>query len=135
MRTSLAIALAVGVGLPLLTQAADQVKGAQKLIEFKQINKTAEAEALQPGDQIAMVCAKCKTVLVQTVTTEKGHIKTVTPGEKHLCSGCNTFIAVVGVGKQAKDEIKHVCGACGDASAFCCATKPGGAPTEGMKDK
>jgi hypothetical protein len=30
-------------------------------------------------------------------------------------------------------ELKHVCKACGDESAFCCATKPGAGATHGME--
>jgi hypothetical protein len=66
------------------------------------------------------------------VTTEKGHIKMMTVREKHLCPGCNSTITVVGTGKQAKDVVKHVCQKGGEDSAYCCATKPGSGPTEGM---
>src|SRR5262245_45274337 len=77
------------------------------------IKTKAEADALKPGDTIAMVCAKCKSVMVHNVTTEKGHVKLMTIGEKHLCPGCNTYIKVAGAGKLgAKDEVKHVCEKC-----------------------
>ena len=42
-----------------------------------------------------MVCAKCKSVVVERVNVEKGHIKTVTVGEKHMCPGCKSTIEVV----------------------------------------
>jgi len=112
--------------------AAEQMKGAQYLIK---ITKPEQAEALKAGDTMAMVCAKCKSVVVHDVTTEKGHIKTMTVGEKHLCPGCDSTIEVVGTGKGKHDEVKHVCGKCGDDSAFCCATKPGAGPTKGMEKK
>lgn len=131
--TCAAVALGLAALLPLTARAADQMKGAEHLLHLQGIKTKAEADALKPGDTIAMVCVKCKTVAIQRVTVEKGHIKTVTPGEKHLCTGCNTYIKVVGTGKQAKDEVKHVCEGCGDDSAFCCATKPGSGATKGME--
>lgn len=131
--SSLALTLAAAVWLPVETQAADQIKGGQKLNELNQINTKEEAEALKPGDAIAMVCAKCKSVAITYVVKEnKGHVTRMLPGEKHLCMGCKSTIEVVGVQKGAHTEIKHICKACGDDSAFCCATKPGSAPTKGM---
>jgi hypothetical protein len=62
--SSLALRLAAAVWLPVQTRAADQVKGGQKLTELNQINTKEEAEALKPGDAIAMVCAKCKSVAI-----------------------------------------------------------------------
>ena len=132
-KTSLALALAAGCLLPFYMQAGEQVKGAQKLQELKKIETTSQADALKPGDQIAMVCAKCKSMVIENVGTEKGHVKTMTPGEKHLCPGCNSTIEVTGAGKGKKEVVKHHCGSCGDSSAFCCATKPGDGMTEGMK--
>jgi len=131
----LVAALAIGAWQPAQTQAADAGSargGGAKLQELTQIKTQAEAEALKPGDSIAMVCSKCKSVIVQRVGTERGHLRTMTPGEKHLCPGCSTTIEVVGVQKGAHGEVKHVCKACGDTSAFCCATKPASA-TKGME--
>jgi hypothetical protein len=130
LSAAVAAALASAVWLPT-TRAAEQKKGAQYLL--KQITTPAEADALKPGDTMAMVCAKCKSVVVHNVTTEKGHVKTMTVGEKHLCPGCDSTIEVVGTGKGKHDVVKHVCGKCGDDSAFCCATKPGSGPTKGME--
>jgi len=72
--------------------------------------------ALKPGDSVAMVCSMCKSVMVHNVTTERGHIKIMSVGEKHLCPGCGSTITVVGTGKGlngAHDEVKHVCEKCG----------------------
>jgi hypothetical protein len=41
----------------------------------------------------------CKSVMLHNVTTEKGHIKVMTVGEKYLCPGCNSTITTVGTGK------------------------------------
>ena len=128
------LVLALSAWLPEASYAADQMKGAQYLM--KQIKTADEAEQLQPGDAIVMVCSKCKSVMLHTVSTEKGHIKVMTVGEKHLCPGCDSTIEVVGTGKGKHDEVKHVCSKCGDDSVFCCATKPGSGVTKGMqKDK
>ena len=111
--------------------------GAAKLVEWGQhITKPSEAMDLKPGDSIAMTCTKCKSVAVTRVSSERGgHIKTMTPGEKHLCPGCKSTITVVGVGKGSKDEVKHVCVICGVDSVFCCAVKEGSGPTKGMEKK
>ena len=133
LTSSLAIALAVGIWLPTQTQAADQVKGAEKLMQLNRITTPAQAEALKAGDSVVMVCTKCKSVMMHNVTKEKGHIEVMTVGAKHLCPGCNSTIEVVGFGKGKRDEVKHVCQSCGDDSVFCCATKPGSGATKGME--
>jgi hypothetical protein len=110
--------------------------GATKLMEMGAIKTRAEAEALKPGDAVAMVCSKCKSVQVAYVTSEsKEHVKKVIPGEKHICPGCKSTIEVVGHGKAKTDAVKHVCEKCGDESAFCCASKPGTGGTAGMVEK
>jgi hypothetical protein len=132
--SGVAVALAFAVWAPGSAGAADPVKGGERQLNLLGITTKAEAEALKPGDTIAMVCTKCKSVMVHNVTTEKGH-KVMTVGEKHLCPGCNTTIETVGVGKAGKLEVKHVCKTCGDDSIFCCATKPGSGATKGMDKK
>lgn len=134
---SIAFALAMASSLQVTARADEPMKpmkGGEHLMMLNNIKTKVQAEELKPGDSVAMVCTKCKSVLVQNVTTEKGHIKTMTVGEKHLCPGCGSTITVVGVGKGAKDEVKHVCEKCGSDSAFCCATKPGSDATKGMDE-
>lgn len=134
-RKTLGVIAAVALAISMLagtSASAQQMKGAEHLLHSNAKTK-ADAEALKPGDSIAMACTKCKSVMTHNVTTEKGHIKVMTIGEKHMCPGCKSTITVVGVGKGAKDEVKHVCEACGDDSVFCCATKPGSGATKGMK--
>jgi len=128
-----AAALTLGLGKHGTAGAAEELKGYERSLQMRGINTRAQAEALKPGDSIAMVCVKCKSVAVEYVTIEKGHIKHVMPGMKHLCPGCNSYITVVGNGKDATRKVTHTCGSCGDASAFCCATKPGEATTKGME--
>jgi hypothetical protein len=128
-----ALAQTVLVWVPVGADAADQKKGAEYLIHLQGIKTKAEAEALKPGDTIAMICSKCKTAMIHNISTEKGHIQVMTVGAKHLCPGCDSTIKVVGVGHGAKDVVKHVCEKCGEDSVFCCATKPGSAVTAGME--
>jgi hypothetical protein len=130
----LLLALALTASLPATLHAADQMKGGQMLM-MKEIKTPAEAEALKAGDAITMVCTKCKSVMLHNVSTEKGHIKVMTVGSKHLCPGCESTITVVGMGKGKHDEVKHTCEKCGDNSVFCCATKPGAGATKGMEKK
>ena len=134
--TGMALAIALAAWLPTNLNAADVTAkgGATKLMQLNQIKTPAEADALQPGDSMAMVCAKCKTVMVERVERERGRIFMVS-GAKHLCSGCGGQIETVGHGKQKTDVVTHTCSKCGDASAFCCATKPGSGPTKDMEKK
>lgn len=133
----LAFALAFATWIPNEANAAEKGSakgGASDLMQMKQINTEAEVEALQPGDSMAMVCAKCKSVSVVRVEKEsKGHVTRMIPGEKHLCEGCGGTIEVVGHGKSKTDVRHHTCSKCGDDSVFCCATKPGSGSTKGMK--
>ena len=135
LSSGLAVILAFGAWTPGEVHAAPDLKGYERSLQMQGINTRAQAEALKPGDTIAMVCVKCKSVAVEYVTIEKGHIKHVTPGEKHLCPGCNSYITVIGNGKEAKRGVTHTCESCGDSSAFCCATKPGSGATKGMEKK
>ena len=134
-----AIAVAMATWLPGTARGQDAtkpmpwMKAGEHMMMLNHINTPAQAEALTPGDSVAMVCTKCKSVVVQNVTTEKGHYKIVTAGEKHLCPGCGSTITVVGAGKGASTAVKHVCGKCGSSSVFCCATKPGSGATIGME--
>ena len=130
-----AFALVVAASLPVTARAAEQMKGGPHMLHLMGIKTEAEAEALKPGDAIAMVCSMCKSVMIHNVDTQKGHIKVMTVGEKHLCPGCNSTITVVGTGKGKRDAVKHTCEKCGDESVFCCATKPGAGATKGMKEE
>ena len=54
-----------------------------------------------------------------------------------FCHGAaaQTTITVTGHAKGDITELKHSCKACGDDSAFCCATTKSAKPTEGMEKK
>jgi predicted RNA-binding Zn-ribbon protein involved in translation (DUF1610 family) len=131
---ALALATVMAASLPVTIQAADQMKGGQTLM-MKEIKTPAQADDLKPGDSITMVCSKCKSVMLHNVSSEKGHIKVMTVGSKHMCPGCDSTITVVATGKGKHDAVKHTCDKCGDDSVFCCATKPGEGATHGMEKK
>lgn len=127
-------AAAVGAWALNPVNAADTgVKGNPPYV-WAHVENKADIDAIKPGDQIAMACAKCKTISVTLVTQDTKTKTKLIPGEKHLCTGCNSTITVVGSKANNKEIIKHVCKACGDDSAFCCATKPG-VGTMGMEKK
>ena len=134
LSSGLAVALAFGLWLPGAVRAETELKGAERTRQMQGLNTKAQAEALKPGDSIAMVCTKCKSVAVEYVHLEQGHIKQLMPGEKHLCPGCEGTIEIVGHGQDKHAVLKHNCSKCGDESAFCCATKPGEG-TKGMEKK
>ncbi len=124
----LAVALALGVWLPGGARAADEMKGGPDMLHMQHIMTQTQAEALKPGDAMAMVCSKCKVVIVQKVTADNAHVKMMTVGEKVKCHpGCDGTLEVVATGKgEGKDaEVKHVCSKCGDDAMFCSAVKPG----------
>ena len=126
------VAVVLTAWLPNRAQAQVRGEGAQMLTR---VTTPAEIENLKPGDTVAMVCEKCKSVMVHYVNQEwKGHANVMTVGSKHLCPGCNSTITTEGTGKHATDAVKHVCEKCGSDSVFCCATKPGEDSTPGMPE-
>ena len=137
-----ACALAFAMSSPSTATAADQVKGAQKLMELNKVKTVGDIEALKVGDTFAMACAKCETILVkEVVSTAKGAEVLAANGKptkligKHLCTGCGSNIEIIGHGKAKESKITHTCEKCGSDSAFCCATKPGSGATKGMEKK
>lgn len=95
-------------------------------LHMDHISTQAEAEALQPGDSLAMVCSMCKNVVVHQVGKDKAHLNMMTAGQGHTCAGCSGSVTVVGTGQGEGDrqELKHVCSKCGADAMFVCATKP-----------
>lgn len=95
----------------------------------RRVQTHKEAQAVKPGDTMALVCGACKTV---KLTEYKGNLPNgkgtpvwTTVGTKHTCDNCNGEITVV-KGK-ATDTMQHNCSKCGDDAAFCCA---GSAPAK-----
>ncbi len=109
-------------------------KGAERLQSLSKVATYGDLENLKSGDKFVMVCAKCQTVMMHTVSKSKGRdIPTMTA--KHLCGGCHSTIETVGHGKARTDKVTHTCSGCGDGSVFCCSTSKGGSgkPTKGME--
>ena len=128
-----AFAMAVAITLLSAATAGAQGHGASKLM--KPITSYEDVAGLKDGDMVAMSCPKCKTISVTYINTEKGHIKTSTPGQEHLCPGCEQKFVVVGEGKSKHDTITHVCKKCGSTEAFCCVMSKNTELTIGMEPK
>lgn len=141
----LAGGLAFTSGCATNTSTGDRMqpmKGGEHQMMLNTIKTTQDLDALGTGDDIAMVCAKCKTLWITRVKQGvKGAQLLMENGPRtelvgtHACAGCSSILTVVGVQKGAHTELKHSCGACGDDSAFCCATKPGSGPSQGMEGR
>ena len=88
-----------------------------------------------PSDYKAMACAKCKDFVTERVdATARGANKPTVLLSKHLCSGCETTIAVEGFGKGKHDVATHKCTGCGGENLACCDTKKGSnVATKGME--
>lgn len=117
-------------GLSGLTSPAAQ-KGAERLQSLSKVATYGDLENLKSGDKFVMVCAKCQTVMLHTVSKDKGRdIPTMIA--QHKCSGCNSTITAAGHGKSKTDKVTHACSGCGDGSVFCCSSPKGGKATKGM---
>jgi hypothetical protein len=135
LTSGLALAVALAVWWSVATHAADEKHDAHQdpnVAHMNHITTQAEAEALKPGDSLAMACSKCKHIMVQQVTKDSSHVKLMTIGQKHSCV-CGGAVTVVGTGKGKgkNEEVNHVCTKCGDDAMFVCAIKPG---SGAMKD-
>ena len=122
--------------------AADQVKGAQKLVELQPIRTAEDVGAIGPGDMLVMACPKCKDVWVTYAdTTAKGGQALVAKGTptktvvQHACPSCGATIEAKGHGKAKKEVITHICTKCGSKDAYCCVLKKEQVPTKGMEEK
>jgi hypothetical protein len=141
--TGIAMAIAFAAWLPGNINAAEEMKpmkGGEHLLMLQKVETKAQADALKPNDTLAMVCAKCKTVYVTRVKQGVKGAQVLNEGGQpreligtHACTGCQSTLVVTGQRIDKKEILKHSCKACGDDSAFCCATKPGSAPTKGME--
>jgi hypothetical protein len=127
--------------LSFSSSGAEVQKGAQRLMPLQNLKTVGDVEALQRDDTVAMACAKCQTIYVaKVVNTAKGAEIQAAGGKPvqvigtHACAGCNSTMEIVGHGKAKESKLTHTCKACGDESAFCCATKSG-QPTKGMEKK
>jgi hypothetical protein len=107
-------ALAMVAALPLRSSAAEQIKGAQKMVTGPAVSSVAAAPVK------AMSCPLCvdKQVTSSTAAGRGAFIKTTT-STQHLCPSCKTAIETLGRGKQAAEIPVHSCSS--GAVASCCA--------------
>jgi hypothetical protein len=141
--TGLALVFALLTQIPANAHAEEAMKpmkAGEHLLMLHNVETKTQAEALKPDDTVAMVCAKCKTVYLTRVKQGvKGAQLLMEGGQPkeligtHACAGCNSTLQVTGVGRGKETVLKHSCKACGDKSAFCCATKSATSPTKGME--
>lgn len=140
----MAFALALLASTAVTARADEPMKpmkgGEHQVMLLKEVKTTKDADALKTDDTMAMVCAKCKTVWITRVKQgTKGAQLLMEKGQPteligtHACAGCNSTLTVTGHAKGDITELKHSCKACGDDSAFCCATKPASGMTKGME--
>lgn len=131
LTSGFALTMALAAWWSMAAQAADKkhadhaTHGSQAQA-LNHIQTQAEAEALKPGDSVAMVCSMCKHVMIHPVTKDKSHVQLMTVGHKHMCAVCGGTVTVVGTGrgKGKHEKVKHVCSKCGDDAMFVCASKP-----------
>lgn len=145
-KTILGLGVAFALAMSVTVRADEPMKpmkgGEHQVMLLKEVKTTKDADALKTDDTMAMVCAKCKTVWVTRVKQgAKGAQLLMEGGQPteligtHACAGCNSTITVTGSPKAGVTELKHSCKACGDDSAFCCATTKNAKATEGMEKK
>jgi len=108
------------LALPIPLQA--QEKGATKLLKLNAVKTVADAKAMRAGDTVVTRCPKCKDSWVTIMRTPA---KTGAKPEeerfvRHECPSCSTRIITEGLGKQAKNVVKHVCTQSGNEDANCC---------------
>ncbi len=102
-------------------------------IALRPIASVAEIEGLQPGDEVAMACAKCKSIVVTTkrqLTTKPSGGTVEEALTVHQCPGCGGVMTVRG---DKQTQLVHSCSKCGEDSAFCCITTKGAPPAAGME--
>jgi len=126
-------ALCIGGTLPALTKAEPPPDLVNSVLRSQQ-----QAANVPKVQMIAMVCGKCRTVLLSDAKTKKGFLGWFQPKTKHECPGCGGEFSMKDVptgqgGRLAASQYIHTCSKCGDDSAFCCATRPDTAPTKGME--
>lgn len=132
MKSMIKIAWVIAViGLAASVNAQDQGQGIPHA-KYHEIKTKKDYDALPASATIAMACAKCKSVVVigqKQAATKPGHGTVDEALVVHQCPGCGGKMTTKSGGKET--VMKHVCTECGDASAYCCATKAG-EKTDGM---
>ena len=126
---ALAVAAAIGAN------AQDSSMSSKPWLQFKRVETAKDFKELPAKTQIAMACAKCKSVVLtvkHNLTTKPGHGTVEDLLIVDQCPGCGGKMTVRG---DKQTQMVHTCSKCGDDSAFCCATTKDGKPTKGMDEK
>ena len=140
LETSKALGCLMLVGLLAAGCASSRDKPRMRVTEergyirLNHVQNTPQTMSLKKGDAVAMVCAKCKTVLYANVDRPRNRFF-VPLEHRHYCPGCKSTITVTGAGFNLKEQVEHTCSVCGSNSVFCCATTTDAPPTEGMERK
>jgi len=134
----LAVALAL-LGLAGIIPTRVQAEPSPDLVNSL-LRTQEQAAKVTQGGTVAMVCSKCRTVLVSESDKKKGFLAWFGLKTKHECAGCGGEFSMKDVpagqgGKLSVAEYFHTCSKCGDDSTFCCAIKSGRSPTKGMERK
>ncbi|MFA6561302.1 MAG: hypothetical protein WCV00_05285 [Verrucomicrobiia bacterium] len=113
------------IGLAFLAAADAQAQGydysTKHALTYKQVTPQQFA-ALPDTASLAMMCAKCKTVMVMTkrdLSTKPGRGSVLEPIATDTCPGCGKKLVLKRGGKET--EWVHSCKDCGDHSVNCCA--------------
>jgi predicted RNA-binding Zn-ribbon protein involved in translation (DUF1610 family) len=131
MGLAVALAIAAAIG----ASAQDASASSKPWLPFKRVETAKQFRELPAKTQIAMACARCKSVVVtvkRNLTTKPGHGTVEELLTVDQCPGCGGKM-IVRADKQT--EMVHTCSKCGDDSAFCCATAKDAKPTRGMEKK
>ncbi|MBI5686723.1 MAG: hypothetical protein HZC54_16780 [Verrucomicrobia bacterium] len=125
---AIAVIAALSTLAAAIAQGADHDYSTKHALIYKQVTPQQFA-ALPDTASLAMMCAKCKTVMVMTkreLGTKPGRGSVMEPMTTHTCPGCGGKLALKPGGKET--EWVHTCKDCGDHSVTCCALVEGGKP-------
>lgn len=110
LASTLAIAVAAIITLPIRSSAADTVKGATRQL---QLLSSDSGKAVAPAEQTGMACSNCKDEIVTSSTyAGKGAFQKTTVSTKHMCPECKNTITTIGNGKAQTTQVNHACGNC-----------------------
>ncbi len=122
---SLTQTTALIVGLAFLAAVGAQAQGydynTKHALLYKQVTPRQFA-ALPANASLAMMCAKCKTVMIMTkrdLMTKPGRDTVLEPIATDTCPGCGKKLVLKPGGKET--EWVHSCKDCGDHFVTCCA--------------
>jgi hypothetical protein len=127
--TSVACSTLLGfVGLATLNSSTlAQEKGGERLMKLSSVGNKPVGQKTSAANSVTMQCPKCKDVLATVAQPPgKGGRNQTATVVQHQCKSCNTKIETVGMGKQAKASVKHVCQEVGPDGASLCAQEKSG---------